>query len=84
MVRTSPGLDIDLTLLSKSAGVCRTGRRGKILTDTYSHRLSKAQALGDSSALSAGAVDAPVLLLEQLHYRVRSCEKAFGWGEFQP
>lgn len=77
------GIDIGLTLVDPSSGVCRTGPSGDIVTHTYVDRLSRLNALGKESRFAVLAIDAPVLREGELHYDPRSCEKVFVWGEFQ-
>jgi hypothetical protein len=77
------GIDVGLTLVDRTSGVCRTGSDGEVVTHTYIDRLSRAQALGGENSFQVLAIDAPVLPMHQLHYRPRACEKVFVWGAFQ-
>jgi hypothetical protein len=77
------GLDVGLTLVDLTSGVCRTGPNGDLVTHTYIDRLSRSEALGAPLNFAAIAIDAPILPVGQLHYRGRACEKVFVWGPFQ-
>ncbi len=77
------GIDVGLTLVDRTSGVCRTGDDGEAVTRTYIDRLSRAHALGTKVILDVLAIDAPVLPRHELHYRPRACEKVFVWGAFQ-
>ena len=77
------GIDVGLTLVERTSGVCRTGSSGDLVTHTYIDRLSRSTALGGNLRFSVLAIDAPVLPEGQLHYDARSCEKVFVWGDFQ-
>jgi hypothetical protein len=74
------GLDVGLTLVDLTSGVCRTGPNGDLVTHTYIDRLSRSEALGAPLNFAAIAIDAPILPVGQLHYRGRACEKVFVWG----
>jgi predicted RNase H-like nuclease len=75
------GVDVGLTFLAKTSGVCRTGPSGHHVACTYCDRESRLEELGRGE-LSVLAVDAPIVP-GRLHYDVRSCEKVFVWGAFQ-
>ena len=77
------GIDVGLTLVVPTSGVCRTGPSGEVVNHTYIDRLSRIGALGKELIYSVLAIDAPVLPEGQLHYFPRSCEKVFVWGAFQ-
>jgi hypothetical protein len=77
------GIDVGLTLVEPTSGVCRTGRSGDVVTHTYSDRLSRSNALGKEHHFAVLAIDGPVLRPDELHYEPRACEKVFVWGEFQ-
>lgn len=77
------GIDVGLTLVDRTSGVCRTGDGGEVVAHTYIDRLSRTQALGDEHSFQVLAIDAPVLPMHELHYRPRACEKVFVWGAFQ-
>lgn len=77
------GLDVGLTLIKRTSGVCRTGPTGELVTHTYIDHLSRATALGLGFRPSVLAIDAPVLPEGVLHYETRPCEKVFVWGGFQ-
>jgi predicted nuclease with RNAse H fold len=77
------GIDVGLTLIDRTSGVCRTGDDGEVIAHTYIDRLSRVQELGRAIFFDVLAIDAPVLLKHELHYRPRACEKMFIWGAFQ-
>jgi hypothetical protein len=77
------GIDVGLTLVGRTSGVCRTGLSGEVVTHTYIDRLSRSAALGRNLRFSVLAIDGPVLPEGQLHYLPRPCEKVFVWGAFQ-
>ena len=78
------GIDVGLTLVNPTSGVCRTGPSGEVITHTYIDRLSRLAFLGGNLRFSVPAIDAPVLPEGQLHYHQRSCEKVFVWGALTP
>ena len=71
------GIDVGLTLLRQTSGVCRTGDSGELVAHTYIDRLSRTIALGSTICFSILAIDAPVLPENQLRYEPRACEKVF-------
>jgi hypothetical protein len=77
------GIDVGLTLLERTSGVCRTGVSGEVVDHTFCDYLSRASALGLGHTYAMLAIDGPVLPANTLHYEVRACEKAFVWGAFQ-
>lgn len=77
------GIDVGLTLLSPTSGVCRTGPSGDVVDHTYGDYLSRVSKLGAGHSYAVLAIDAPVLPPGVLDYEVRPCEKAFVWGPFQ-
>jgi hypothetical protein len=77
------GIDVGLTLVHRTSGICRTGAAGEVLTHTYIDRRSRTEALGGARRLQILAIDAPVLPDGDLHYTSRACEKVFVWGAFQ-
>ena len=78
------GIDVGLTLVERTSGVCRTGSSGDLVTHTYIDRLSRSTALGGNLRFSVLANrNAPALPEGQLHYDARSCGKVFVWGDFQ-
>ena len=77
------GIDVGLTLVKPTSGVCRTGLSGEVVAHTFIDRLSRATALGQELTYDVVAIDAPVLPEGQLHYEERPCEKVFVWGAFQ-
>jgi hypothetical protein len=79
---TLAGIDVGLTLVTPTSGVCRTGQAGFVLDHVYSDRYSREAALG-TSTFDVLAVDGPVLPGSQLNYAPRICEKIFVWNPFQ-
>jgi hypothetical protein len=77
------GIDVGLTLLKPTSGVCRRGEDGFRVTHTYVDKLSRLQALAPVRRFQMLAIDGPVLPAETLHYRRRACETAFILGAFQ-
>lgn len=77
------GIDVGLTLVHPTSGVCRTGPSGEVVAHTYADRLSRVAVLGQAPALSVVAIDAPLLPQQELHYDIRLVEKVFVWGAFQ-
>lgn len=77
------GIDVGLTLVDRTSGICRTGDDGEVVTHTYIDRLSRVQELGRTILFDVLAIDAPILRKHELHYRPRACEKVFIWGAFQ-
>ena len=77
------GVDVGLTLVNRTSGVCRTGTSGDFVDHTYCDYLSRVSALGLGHLYAVLAIDGPILPVGKLHYEVRSCEKAFVWGAFQ-
>jgi hypothetical protein len=55
------GIDVGLTLIDRTSGVCRTVDQGEVLGHTYIDRLSRLQALGgDETSFDVLAIDAPL------------------------
>ena len=77
------GIDVGLSLLEPTSGVCRTGHSGDSVSHTYIDRLSRLAALGAQHRFAVLAIDGPVLPRGTLHYSARPCEKVFVWGAFQ-
>jgi hypothetical protein len=70
------GIDVGLTFVDPTSGVCRTGPSGGVVTHTYADRLSRLDALGTVTQFDVIAIDAPVLRRGELHYNPRSCERS--------
>ena len=77
------GIDVGLTLVAPTSGICRTGPGGEIVAHTYIDRLSRTAAFGFPFKPHVIAIDAPVLQEDVMHYHARACEKVFVWGDFQ-
>jgi hypothetical protein len=77
------GIDVGLTFVKPTSGVCRTGDSGDVVRHTYIDRVSRTAALGGELIYSVLAIDAPVLPEGKLDYSPRPCEKLFIWGAFQ-
>lgn len=77
------GIDVGLTLLDPTSGVCRSGPSGDVFGHTFCDYLSRTSVLGRGRRYSVLAVDAPLLPQGILHYEARACEKTFVWGLFQ-
>lgn len=77
------GIDVGLTLLKKTSGVCRTGEAGVLVAHTYIDKLSRLNALVPVQQFDMLAIDGPVLPAGTLHYDRRVCETAFVTGAFQ-
>ncbi len=76
------GIDVGLTLVNPTSGLCRTGCGGDVVSHTFIDYGSRTAIVGTGS-FAVIAIDAPVLPVETLHYDVRPCEKVFVWGPFQ-
>jgi hypothetical protein len=57
---TVAGIDVGLSYLEPSSGVCRTGRSGFVLTHTYVDKRSRFDALGDGGSFDVLSVDGPL------------------------
>ena len=77
------GIDVGLTLIDPTSGVCRTGPSGEVIKHTYIDQLSRRVALGSDLIYAVLAIDASVLPGVQLNYLARPCEKVFVWRAFQ-
>lgn len=77
------GVDVGLSLVKPTTGVCRTGTHMDTVAHTYGDYASRFEALGRPSDITMLAVDAPVLPGGRLHYEPRPCEQVFMRGEFQ-
>ena len=77
------GIDVGLSFLKRTSGVCRTGRGGSCVDHTFADRQSRLEVLALAEGFEVLAIDGPVLGPQKLHYNKRAVESVFNLGLFQ-
>jgi hypothetical protein len=80
---TVVGIDVGLSHLTPSSGVCRTGASGFALAHTFADKSSRMDVLGGPCAIDILAIDGPLPPGLRVHSSPRLCEMAFVLGRFQ-
>jgi hypothetical protein len=76
------GIDVGLSFIEATTGVCRIGAAEFLVAHTFADFISRREELASQGSFELIAIDAPLLPQGQMEIERRICERIFVLGAF--